>query len=400
MTADALAQAGMARLDDVMAGHVERDEVPGAVWLVARRGQVHVGVAGSLGADGSDPTRRDSIFRISSMTKPVTAVAALLLIEDCRLRLDEPVDRLLPELAGRRVLARGDGTLDDTVPARRAITVRDLLTFRMGLGGDFTAKGEQPVMAAMAELGLGVGPPAPAGPPEPDEWVRRLGTLPLERQPGDRWLYHTSADVLGVLIARAAGQPFETFLAERIFEPLGMADTGFAVPAPELARFGPAFWLGVPSGDREVYDPTDGQWSAPPAFPGGGAGLVSTVDDFLAFAEMLRDGGTHRGERILSRPTIEAMTTNHLTPGQIGASGLDPSDALGWGFGVSVQLRRTGPARSVGTYGWDGGLGSSWANDPVEDLVGILLTNQAWTSPSPPPVCQDFWTCSYAAIDD
>ncbi len=399
MTAETLAPARLARLDEVIAGHVHAEGVPGAVWLVARGGQVHVGVAGTLGADGSGPMRRDSIFRISSMTKPVTAVAALLLIEDCRVRLDEPVDRLLPELADRRVLAHSDGPLDDTVPARRPITVRDLLTFRMGLGGDFVGS-EQPVMAAMAELGLGVGPPAPAGPPEPDEWMRRFGTLPLEHQPGDRWLYHTGADVLGVLVARAAEQPFEAFLAERIFQPLGMADTGFAVPADDLARFGPVFWGPVDGRSDEVYDPTDGQWSTPPAFPGGGAGLVSTVDDFLAFAEMLRAGGTYRGRRLLSRPTVQAMTANHLTPEQISASSPDPSGAQGWGFGVGVQLHRTGPARSVGTYGWDGGLGTSWANDPAEDLIGILMTSQTWTSPSPPPVCQDFWTCAYAAIDD
>jgi CubicO group peptidase (beta-lactamase class C family) len=396
----AWAPAGLARLDAVMVGHVERGEVPGLVWLVARHGEVHVGVAGALGADGGDPVSRDSIFRISSMTKPVTAVAALVLIEDGQLRLDEPVDRLLPELADRQVLARSDGTLDDTVPARRPITVRDLLTFRMGLGWNFAATGPQPVMSAMAELGLGVGPPAPAGPPEPDEWMRRLGTLPLEHQPGERWLYDTGAEVLGVLIARAAGQPFATFLAERIFEPLAMADSGFAVPNSKLGRFGPCFSTDLDSGNRELYDPPDGQWSSPPAFPAGGSGLVSTVDDYLAFAEMLRAGGAYRGQRILSRPSVEAMTTNHLTPEQIATSAPDPSGALGWGFGVGIQLRRTGPARSVGTYGWDGGLGTSWANDPAEDLVGILLTNQAWTSPAPPPVCQDFWTSAYAAIDD
>lgn len=396
----ALASAGLARMRDVMAGHVERGEVPGLVWLVARRGEVHAGAAGALDADGAVPVGRDAIFRISSMTKPVTAVAALALVEDCRLRLDEPVDRLLPELADRRVLARSDGPLEDTVAARRPITVRDLLTFRLGLGMDFAATGPQPVLAAMAELGLGAGPPAPAGPPEPDEWMRRLGTLPLAHQPGERWLYHTGADVLGVLVARAAGQPFEAFLAERIFEPLGMADTGFAVPAAERGRFGSCYWTNPATGERAPYDRPDGQWSRPPAFASGGAGLVSTADDYLAFAEMLRAGGAYRGRRILSRPSVEAMTTDHLSAEQKAASGPDPSGALGWGFGVGVQLRRTGPARSVGTYGWDGGLGTSWANDPSEGLVGVLLTNQAWASPVPPPVCEDFWTCAYAAVDD
>ncbi|HEY3140922.1 MAG TPA: serine hydrolase domain-containing protein [Acidimicrobiales bacterium] len=397
---DALSGAGVARLRDVMSGYVERGDVPGLVWLVSRRGEVHTGWAGGMQADSSDPVARDFIVRVTSMTKPVTAVAALLLIEECKLRLDEPVDRLLPELADRQVLADVHGSLDDTVPAKRPISVRDLLTFRMGLGGDFTGTIPQPVMEAMGKLELGVGPPAPAGPPEPDEWMRRLGSLPLEYQPGERWLYHTGADVLGVLIARASGQPFETFLAERIFEPLGMVDTGFWVPASKMDRFGPCFWKDPETGERAVYDPPDGQWSKPPAFPGGGAGLVSTVDDWLAFSEMLLAGGTYRGTRLLSRPTVEAMTTNYLTPEQLTTSSPDTSGAVGWGFGVGTQLRRRGPTLSPGSYWWDGGMGSTWSNDPAEDLIGIMLANQAWESPIPPPVFQDFWTCAYGAIND
>jgi CubicO group peptidase (beta-lactamase class C family) len=341
----------------------------------------------------------DAIFRISSTTKPITAAAVLILAEECRLRLDEPVDRLLPELADRRVLATPGGPIDDTVPARRPVTVHDLLTFRMGLGADFTFTLPQPVMAAMGELGLGVGPPQPAGPPEPDEWMRRLGTLPLEHQPGERWMYHTGADVLGVLVARAAGQPFETFLAERIFGPLGMADTGFSVPADKVHRLGWCYAPDFATGERQVYDPPDGQWSRPPAFPGGGAGLVSTLGDLHAFAQMLLGGGTYRGQRILCRPAVELMLTNQLTPEQLAVSGPDPTGAVGWGLGIGVQLRRTGIARSVGSYGWDGGLGTTWTSDPAEDVVALLLTNQTWTSPALPPVSQDFLTCTYAAID-
>jgi CubicO group peptidase (beta-lactamase class C family) len=393
------AKAGLARMHDVMVGHVERGDVPGLAWMLSRNGEVHVGEAGMLEAEGGYPVSLDTIFRISSMTKPITAVAALILVEECALRLDDPVDRWLPELADRRVLARSRGPLDDTVPAQRPITLRDLLTFRLGLGMDFNFAHPQPVLAAMAELGLGVGPPAPAGPPAPDEWMKRLGTLPLSYQPGERWLYHTGAEVLGVLIARAAGQPLGTFLDERIFDPLGMTDTGFVV-GEALDRFGPCYSVNPETGKREVYDPPDGEWSRPPAFPSGGGGLVSTVGDFHAFGEMLMAGGSHRGRRLLSRPSIEAMVTNHLTREQIAASGPDPSGALGWGFGVGVQIARTGPAQSVGTYGWNGGLGSQWANDPAEGIVGILMTNQAWSSPTPPPVSQDFWTCAYAAIED
>jgi len=396
----AFADAGLARLRGELEGHVERGHVVGLAWLVARRGEVHVGSAGTLDAAGLVPAGQDSIFRISSMTKPVTAVAALLLVEECTLRLDDPVDDLLPELADRQLMVRSDGPLEDTVAARRPITVRDVLTFRMGLGMDFTATGGQPVLDAMAALELGSGPPAPAGPPAPDEWMRRLGTLPLSHQPGERWLYHTSADVLGVLVARAAGQPLEAFLAERVFEPLGMVDTGFACPVADLGRFGPCFWTDAGTGRRQVYDPTEGQWSRPPAFPSGGHGLVSTVTDYLAFADMLRSGGRAGALRLLSRSSVEAMTMNHLTAEHLAAGGPDSSGALGWGFGVGVQVRRTGPTRSAGTYGWDGGLGTSWANDPAEDLIGLLLTNETWSSPAPPPVCSDFWTCAYTAIDD
>jgi CubicO group peptidase (beta-lactamase class C family) len=390
---------GIKRLEEVVGGHVDRGGVVGASWLVARGGEVHHGVAGTLEAGGS-PVAEDTIFRISSMTKPVTAVAALILVDECTLRLDEPVDRWLPEMADRQVLARPGGPLDETVPAHRPVTLRDLLTFRLGWGMDFSFSTPQPVLEAMAELGLGVGPPRPAGPPEPDEWMRLVSPLPLEYQPGTRWLYHTSADVLGVLVARATGRPFGTILRERIFEPLGMRDTGFAVPAEDLARFGPCYWNDPASGSRMVFDPADGEWSRPPAFPSGGAGLVSTLVDYQAFAELLMGRGSYRGQRLVSRVAVETMTTNQLTDAQREASVVDLQGGVGWGFGVGVHVRRTQPTASVGTYGWDGGLGTSWHNDPAEDLTGIILTNQAWSSPAPPPVCEDFWTATYAAFAD
>jgi CubicO group peptidase (beta-lactamase class C family) len=339
--------------------------------------------------------RRDTIFRISSMTKPVTAVATLILLEECVLRLDEPVDRLLPELAERRVVRRIDGSVDDTVPADRPITVRDLLTFRMGFGGYF---GPCPLNDAAAPLQLSVGPPQPSLPPEPDEWMRRFSTLPLMCQPGERWLYHTGADVLGVLIARAAGQPFEVFLRERVFEPLGMKDTAFSVSANDVKRLATSYATVPDTRSLELYDAPGGQWSTPPAFPSGGAGLVSTADDYLAFADMLLRGGAP----IVSRPSVETMTSDHLTPAQKAVSGFFPDDfdARGWGFGVGVVTRREHPAAPVGQYGWDGGLGTIWRNDPSEQLVTILLTNAAWTSPRPPDIALDFLTAAYAAIDD
>jgi CubicO group peptidase (beta-lactamase class C family) len=320
-------------MHDVMASHVERGGVPGLVTLVSRRGELHVDAIG---------LERDTIFRIASMTKPVTAVAAMILVEECRLRLDAPVDRWLPELADRTVLRRLDGPVDETVPADRAITVRDLLTFRLGHGMLMAPPGTYPIQAAIDAQGFSPGPLTPATTPAPDEWMRRLGTLPLLHQPGAQWMYHTGSDVLGVLIARASGQPLETFFRERIFEPLGMKDTGFSVPATKIDRLATSYWTNFQTGAFEVFDPAaGGQWSRPPAFPSGGGGLVSTIDDYLAFARMLLNKGTHGRERILSRPSVETMTTDHLTPEQKAASGLVGGyfETHGWGSGAGPEER-------------------------------------------------------------
>ena len=197
--------------------------------------------------------QRSTIFRIASMTKPVTAVAALILIEECRLRLDEPVDRLLPELANRRVLRRLDGPLDDTVPAERPITVRDLLTLRMGFGFAASLSDACPIQQAMVDQDLAIGP-RPSEAPGMDAWMARLGALPLMYQPGERWLYDTGSDVLGVLIARAADQPLDTVFRERIFAPLGMHDTGFSRPAEQRHRLPVCYQADPATGALTVFD--------------------------------------------------------------------------------------------------------------------------------------------------
>jgi CubicO group peptidase (beta-lactamase class C family) len=382
--------ARLGRVRDVLARHVDLGTAPGAVALLARGGETVVEAVGAY--------RRDTIFRIASMSKPVTAAAAMILVEECALRLDDPVDELLPELAGRRVLTRVDGPLEHTVPARRAITVRDLLTFTFGLGLAF---GEPtPISEALEALAQGM--PRPALPPPPDEWMRRIGELPLMHQPGDRWIYNTGSDVLGVLIARASGRSFPDFLAERIFAPLGMTDTGFCVPPSELGRLPAELITDFTTGQTVIFDQPNGQWSQPPAFPSGAGGLVATVDDYAAFAAMLRFGGVLHGERVLSRPSVSLMATDQLTPEVKAVSGLMPGDFddTSWGLGVSVVTRRTDVAKSVGSYGWDGGLGTSWFNDPAEDLTAILLTQRAWSSSRPGAIFHDFWTAAYQAIDD
>jgi CubicO group peptidase (beta-lactamase class C family) len=403
MGVSGLSKARLERMHDVMAGYVDRGQVPGLVALVSRAGELRVDALGSLAVGGQSRVQRDTIFRIASMTKPVTAAAAMILVEECQLRLDEPVDRLLPELADRKVIKRFEGALDDTVPAKRSITVRDLLTFRMGFGIVVAPPDPCPILKAASDLRIGLGPPSPRSMPAPDEWIRRLGSLPLMHQPGKKWMYSTGSDVLGVLIARASGQPFEAFLRERIFDPLGMKDTGFSVPAEKINRLATSYATNPQTGAFEVYDqPANGQWSRPPAFPAGASGLVSTADDFLAFSQMMLNKGKLGSVRILSRPSVELMTTDQLTPEQKATSGLTEVffESRGWGFGVSIVTRRTDLAASIGMYGWDGGLGTSWRADPAENLTGILLTQCMWPSPSGPDVFLDFWAALYQSIDD
>ena len=391
------------RMHQVMAGHVERGTLPGLVSLLSRRDEMHVDVIGNKAVGGSEPMRRDTIFRITSMTKPVTAVATMILLEECRLRLDEPVDHLLPELANRRVLKRIDGPLDDTVPANRPISARDLLSFRMGLGMIWGPPDQYPIQRAVNELQIvGFGPPDQATTVTPDEWMRRLGTLPLMSQPGERWQYNTGSYVLGVLIARASGQSLENFLHERIFEPLGMKDTAFSVPPAKLGRLAPAYWPNEQTGALDLKDGIqDSAWRRPPAFPDGGAGLVSTVDDYHAFGKMLLDGGQLGGTRILSRLSVEAMTSDQLTPAQKAIAGFLPGqwDHRSWGFGVSMVTGRDDISAVPGRFGWDGGYGTSWWSDPKEGMVAILMTQRA-AFPLFSAVYLDFWTSAYQAIDD
>jgi CubicO group peptidase (beta-lactamase class C family) len=401
MSSSGLSKARLMRIRDVLATSVESGEVPGAATLVERRGEVHVETMGSKSAGGADAIRRDTIFRIASMTKPITAVAAMILIEECKLRLDEPVDRLLPELANRSVLKRIEGPLTETVPAQRPLTLRDLLTFRMGFGMVMGPPNTYPIQKAITESQLMGLKPAP--PHTPDEWVRRLGTLPLMYQPGERWMYHTGSDVLGVLIARAAGKPFERFLRERVFEPLGMKDTAFSVPAAKLDRLASCYQVNPKTRALELYDhASDSSWASPPAFPAGGGGLVSTLDDYYAFGRMLLNGGRHGNERILSRPAVEAMRTDQLSDREKAAAIFLPGwfDSRGWGFGVSIVTRREGIVTSPGQFGWGGAFGTSWISDPREDLVAILMTQVMDFPPRPVGVRADFLTSVYQAIED
>jgi CubicO group peptidase (beta-lactamase class C family) len=363
-------------LRQAMAARVAKGELPGMVTLVAHGDDVHVDAIGALAFGSNDPMRRDSIFRVASMTKPILAAATMMLVEVGTLALDEPVDRLLPELANRTVLSNIDGPLDDTVPANRPITVEDLLTLRMGYGMIFEPSFDPPypVINAANELQLVMGPPDPRTPHSPDEWIKRFGTLPLMSQPGERWQYNVGSLVLGVLVARAAGQPLEDFFRARIFEPLGMHETGFSMPAEDTGRLPSYYMTNFQTGKMELQTlSAPSEWTRPPVFPSGAGGLLSTVDDYLQFARLLLNKGVHQNKRLLSEQSVELMTSNHLTSEQIAGGG-PVLDGQGWGFGIAVSIAPDEVSPVPGRYGWAGGYGTVWFNDPNRNLVAILMT--------------------------
>lgn len=380
----------MSNLRDTLNSHVSNGSVPGAVGLVARGDRVEVQAVGSVDVERTSPMARDSIFRIASVTKPVVAAAVMMLVEDGRIAPDAPVGQWLPELESPNVVRTPSAPVDDVVPAARPITVLDLLSSKAGYGfpSDFSLQAVAPLVTELKQ-----GPPQPQLVPATDEWMATLSRIPLLHQPGEAWLYNICSDLQGVLIARVTGRPLPEFLAERLFEPLGMADTAFAVPATQLDRFTSYYRTG-PTGDLELVDAPRGQWSKPPAFPSGAGGLVSTVDDCLAFYGMLLAEGTTGGRRLLTRESVRQMTTDHLTPSQREASGLF-LEGMGWGFGGSVDVEPIEPWNVPGRYGWVGGTGTAAYITPATGTVAVLLSQVEMAGPSFPALMRDFWR--YAA---
>jgi len=357
--------------------------VPGLVAAVGRGDALEVVVVGDQ-AVGGRPMTHDALFRIASITKPMLTAVALTFVADGGLELEQPIGELLPELAAPVVVRSMTGPVDDTVPAVRPITLRHLLTSTNGHGfpSDFSA----PVAQLLVERLL-QGPPQPQRVPPPDEWMAILGEIPLLHQPGEGFTYNAAFDILGVLLARAGGAALPDVMAARLFDPLGMTDTGFAFPAGSDERR-TTYYRNSDDGLVE-QDRPEGQWATVPAFPSGAGGLVSTVADVLAFEGMLlADGGG-----LLPSELVRGMTTDQLTPA-IRSTDTVFLDGQSWGLGGSVDIARLHPWNVLGRYGWVGGTGTSAYAVPSDDSVAVLLTQVELGGPTGSQVIEGFWTAA------
>jgi CubicO group peptidase (beta-lactamase class C family) len=386
---------------------VETGDVAGCVTLVWRHGEIaRVDMLGHSDSETRTPMTRGTLFRVASMTKPVTSLAALMLVEEGRIALDDPVSRWLPELANPKVLTDPVASLDRTEPARAPITLLDLLTHRAGFAYHFSAFGA--LADAYGNVFNGVEASV-----DPGAWLQRVADLPLMFQPGTRWHYGISTDVLGALIQRISGVSLEAFFRTRIFEPLGMNDTGFVVPLEKLGRLSVAYAVDPVTQQRVVEDhPASSRFAKPERFQSGGGGLVSTADDYLRFARLLLGRGRMqgnaderaRGPRLLSHRSVDLMRTNFLSRDQRRIPAFGQIVWAGQGFGLGLAIvddpaqQRTLGYRSTGSFGWPGALGTSWFADPVENMIGIMLIQRR--SVEPFPMAAVFERHLYDAIDD
>jgi CubicO group peptidase (beta-lactamase class C family) len=363
--------AAMAQVAPALQGIIDQGALSGAVTLVWRKGEVvQTHALGHRDIEGGQPMTRDTLFRIASMTKPVTSIAVMMLIEEGKLKLDDPVSRWLPELANMQVLKDPTGPVDATVPAARDITVEDLLTHRSGLAYGFTSMG--PIAYAHEEkLGNAL-----ANPHSPDAWLKALGELPLTYQPGERFHYSHATDVLGFLVARIEGKSIGEVLQARIFGPLGMADTSFWVPPEKRGRMAKLYQAPPEGALKDVSFP---HAATPPAFEGGGGGLVSTADDYLKFARMMLGQGEVDGVRLVKPETLELMAANRLTDEQRGHGFMGMPFWLSQGFGLGLSMildaekHQWMGAGAEGAYGWPGAFGTWWQADPANDMILIFL---------------------------
>ena len=389
----------LSRICPWIRAYVEAKKLPGALTLVARRGEVvFLDCLGWRDLEARTPLELNSIFRFYSMSKPITSVAVMMLYEEGWFQLDDPVSKFIPELEDMKVYRQGEASRILCEPAASPITIQQLLTHTSGLTYGFSGDDEisRQYYEARADFGCKSGPLC--------EVVARLAEIPLVNHPGTRWNYGVSTDVLGYLVEVVSGTTLDRFLAERVFAPLGMVDTAFSVPASKLDRFcslyGPS-----EEGKMKLLDPVDGRYveGRVTTFSGGG-GLVSTLSDYYRFLRMLRRRGELEEVRLLSRKTVEYMTTNHL-PGDLAAMGQASFNettfaGIGFGLGFSVMLdpARAGVMGSAGEYSWGGMASTAFWVDPVEDMTVIFLTQ---LSPSDTyPLRRELRVLTYQALID
>lgn len=384
------------RLSELNQKYVDEGKLAGVVTMVARHGKIiHLDAAGTYGVDNTKPISQDTLFRIYSMTKPITAVALMMLYEEGAFQLNDPVAKFLPQFANMKVW-----TMVGTVDAKKPITMHQLLTHTAGLSYGFDPK--NPVDKLYREMRK-----SPAA--DLDAFIENLVELPLLFEPGERWHYSVASDVLGAVAEKISGMSFAEFLQQRVFDPLDMHDTFFNLPAEQADRFA----------TNHRWDPKDKQLipllAGYPLYSShtdvslflGGQGLVSTIGDYMKFAEMMRNGGTLNGARLLSPKTIEFMTQNHLgATTQVSSSGEAPSSTIsassqgtgfGLGFGIITNPAKWGAMSSEGTYFWGGAAGTVFWIDPVEDIVGIGMLQ---LMRSPWPFRQEMMVLTYQAMNE
>jgi CubicO group peptidase (beta-lactamase class C family) len=363
--------AKLAAIGPALQPFVDRGELAGVVTLTSRGGEiVQAETIGWSDLETRTPMRSDTLFRIASMTKPITSVAALMLVEDGKIALADPISRWVPELADPRVLRDAAGPLHDTVAAQRAITVEDLLTHRSGVAYGFSSEG--PLQPAYERA---LGDPA-MNRLSPDEWLAALGGLPLAHQPGERFHYGHSTDVLGFLIGRVEGKPLRQVLRERIFAPLGMTDTDFWLPPERRSRLASLYGYDEATGGLAKVEPE--MYDEPPAYTPGGGGLISSAADYHRFARMLLGEGALDGVRLLRPETVRLMRTNRLTDAQrqVPFAGMPLWQKSGFGLGLSIAEDPVDNPYACGAPGsitWPGIFGTWWQADPVHDLIMIYL---------------------------
>ena len=365
-------QAELAAIPPALQRVVDAGDLSGFVTLVWRKGEIaQVNAGGYRDLAAKAPMTRDTLFRIASMTKPVTTVAALMLLEEGKLRLEDPITKWLPEFSGMQVLKEAGGPIDQTYPSPRDITVEDLMTHRAGLAYAFTSVG--PIAQAHEDrLGSPLGTPL-----TPEAWLKALGGLPLSYPPGERFHYSHATEVLGFLVARIEGKPIGQVLKDRIFGPLGMGDTDFWCPPAKHGRIAKLYRMNPDT--EQLEDVSFPEETQQPVYEAGGGGLVSSVDDYLKFARMLLGKGEVDGVRLLTTETVEMMAASRLTPAQRAIPFMGMPFWLSQSFGLGLSMIQDAAAHewmgagSAGAFGWPGAFGTWWQADPAQDLIAIYM---------------------------